>query len=134
MKKIIDIEGIGETIASKFQAMGITTTEQLLETGGTRLGRKSLSEKTEYLESLILRWVNHADLMRLKGVGGQHAELLEAAGVDSVVELARRDPANLHAKLTATNEVKHLVRDVPRLDEVTHWIQQAKELPRAVSH
>lgn len=134
MKKIIDIEGIGETIASKFQAMGITTTEQLLETGGTRLGRKSLSEKTEYLESLILRWVNHADLMRLKGVGGQHAELLEAAGVDSVVELARRDPANLHAKLIATNEVKHLVRDVPRLDEVTHWIQQAKELPRAVSH
>ena len=81
-----------------------------------------------YAEKLILRWTNHADLFRIKGVGPQFAELLEAAGVDTVKELRNRVPENLQPKLEEVNAEKHLVRRVPALKEVIKMIAQAKEL------
>ncbi|GIV58188.1 MAG: ferredoxin [Rhodothermaceae bacterium] len=134
MAKLTTIEGIGEVLAEKLKQAGVTSVENLLERGSTPQGRKELAEATGIDSSRILRFVNQADLMRLKGVGSEYAELLEAAGVDTVAELARRNAANLHAKLVEINEAKKLVRQVPSLSQVEAWIAQAKELPRAVAY
>ncbi len=131
---IIEIEGIGDVYAGKLSAVGIATVEALLEAGASRKGREELAEKSGIAGGLILKWVNHADLFRIKGVQKQYAELLEAAGVDSVPELAQRDPANLTKKLAETNEAKSLVRVVPSESQVTAWVAEAKTLPRVVTH
>ena len=134
MAKIIQIEGIGPTYAQKLNAEGITTTEELLNAGATPQGREALSEKTGIAESLILEWVNLADLMRIKGVGEEYSDLLEEAGVDTVAELARRNPENLLAKIIEVNAAKNLVRRTPYLSFVTSWVEQAKNLPRKVEY
>ena len=134
MAKILDIEGIGPTYAQKLTAEGITTTDALLEVGATSKGREELSEKTGIAESLILEWVNLADLFRIKGVGEEYSDLLEEAGVDTVVELSRRNAENLHAKILEVNEAKQLVRRPPALSVVQNWIEQAKTLPRKVEY
>ncbi len=134
MAKLTTIEGIGETLAAKFKSAGVGSVEKLLEKGCTAKGRKELAEATGIDAKRILRFVNHADLMRLKGVGGEYAELLEAAGVDTVAELARRNAANLHAKMEAVNAEKKLVRQTPSLSQVEAWIAQAKTLERTVTH
>jgi predicted flap endonuclease-1-like 5' DNA nuclease len=132
MSKLTTIEGIGEVYEAKFVEVGIKSVEALLEAGATKKGRIDLAEKSGISEKLVLKFVNHADLFRIKGIAGEYAELLEAAGVDTVVELAGRRPDNLTAKLAEVNEEKKLVRRVPVLKEVEKWIAQAKELPRAV--
>ncbi len=134
MTKLAIIEGIGEAYAAKLTAKGIKSVEALLKEGATPKGRKALAEGTGISEKLILTWVNHADLFRIKGIGGQYSDLLEAAGVDTVTELATRKAANLHEKLLAANAEKNLVRRVPTLKEVEGWIAQAKKLPRAVNY
>ena len=134
MAKILDIEGIGPTYAQKLTATGITTTDALLEAGATPKGREELSEKTGIAESLILEWVNLADLFRIKGVGEEYSDLLEEAGVDTVVELSRRNAENLHAKILEVNETKQLVRRPPAFSMVQRWIEQAKSLPRKVEY
>jgi predicted flap endonuclease-1-like 5' DNA nuclease len=134
MKNIIDIEGVGEVYAKKLSDAGIKSVEQLLEHAGTPKGRDELATKTGISGSLILRWVNHADLIRIVGVAEQFAELLEAAGVDSVPELAQRVPENLHAKMLEVNEKKNLVRRIPAVSQISAWVEQCKSLPRAVFH
>ena len=134
MAIILDIEGIGPTYAQKLTAQRITTTETLLDTASTPKGREALSEKTGIAESLILEWVNLADLFRIKGVGEEYSDLLEEAGVDTVVELSRRNAENLHAKILEVNEAKQLVRRPPALSMVQNWIEQAKGLPRKVEY
>jgi predicted flap endonuclease-1-like 5' DNA nuclease len=134
MGAIIRIEGIGEAYAKKLEAAGIATTEALLEQGSSREGRRKIGEDTGISDTLVLRWVNHADLFRIKGVEGQYAELLEAAGVDSIPELAQRMPANLAPKLAEVNDQKKLVRQLPTEDQVAGWVAQAKTLPRMVHH
>src|SRR3954468_12835519 len=103
MADVIQVEGIGEVFAQKLKDIGIATTDTLLEKGATRLGRRKLADESGISEALILRWVNHVDLFRIKGVEAQYSELLEAAGVDSVPELAQRVAANLHPKLVEAN-------------------------------
>ena len=134
MTNVIEIEGIGEVYAEKLNAVGITTVEGLLEAGATRKGRETLAESSGISGKLILTWVNHADLFRIKGVQQQYAELLEAAGVDSVPELSHRDPANLTKKMAEVNEAKNLVRQVPSETSVAQWVAEAKTLPRVVTH
>ncbi len=128
MYKIIEIEGIGDVYAEKLIAAEVKTTDDLLEKAASKKGREQLAEATGISEKLILKWANHADLFRIKGVAGQFAELLEAAGVDTVKELRHRVPANLHAKLVEVNEAKHLCNRVPAESEVAKMIEQAKEL------
>jgi predicted flap endonuclease-1-like 5' DNA nuclease len=106
----------------------------LLEKGATKKGRSELAEQSGITEKLILKWTNHADLARVKGVGGEYAELLEAAGVDTVPELAQRKPENLLAKMTEVNEEKKLVRRLPTVAQVEGWVEQAKALPRVITH
>ena len=134
MAKIEEIEGIGPAYAEKLAAAGIGTVEALLEQGATAAGRKAIGESTGIGVVLLLRWVNHADLYRISGIGKQYAELLEAAGVDTVPELAQRNGANLHEKLAAVQEEKKLTGRVPAFSQVEDWIQQAKNLPRVVTH
>lgn len=126
--KIIEIEGIGDVYAEKLNAAGVNTTEELLEKAATKKGREQLAEATGITEKLILKWANHADLFRIKGIAGQFAELLEAAGVDTVKELRHRVPANLHAKLVEVNEEKNLCNRVPSESEIEKMVEQAKEL------
>jgi len=132
--KIIDIEGVGEVYAEKLIAAGIETVPQLLNKCADPKGRQALEEETGISGKLILTWANHADLMRIKGVGPQFSELLEAAGVDTVKELALRNATNLASKLLECNEEKHLVRRVPVEKEVVKMIEQAKVLPPVMTY
>ena len=134
MAKIEEIEGIGPTYAKKLIEAGIKMTDDLLEAGSTPKGREELAEKTGISSKLILEWVNLSDLLRIKGVGEEYSDLLEEAGVDTVVELSRRNPENLHAKIVEINKEKKLVRKPPTLDDVRGWIEQAKKLPRKVQY
>jgi predicted flap endonuclease-1-like 5' DNA nuclease len=134
MAKIIDIEGIGPKYAKKLNDAGIKTVEGLLAAGKTPKGREELAAKAGIEKSLILEWVNHADLYRIKGVGEEYSDLLEEAGVDTVVELATRNPENLYQKILEVNEVKKLVRRPPSLKMVSSWVEQAKQLPREISY
>ncbi len=134
MTKVIDIEGIGPVYADKLQKAGVQTVEALLEQGYSPAGRKKLVETTGISDKLILKWVNHADLFRIKGVAGQYAELLEKAGVDTVVELSRRKAENLHQKMAEMNTQFNLVDKVPDQTIVAKWIEEAKTLPRKVTY
>jgi predicted flap endonuclease-1-like 5' DNA nuclease len=134
MSKLIDIEGIGEAFASKLSEAGIKSTRTLLERGATAAGRRSIAEKTAISEGKILEWINHLDLFRVKGIAGQYADLLEEAGVDTVVELAQRNPTNLHQKLAQVNGEKELVRQLPTESQLRSWIKQAAALPRVISY
>lgn len=132
--KVEEIEGVGTVYAEKLEAVGVKTTDDLLSRAATKKGREALAEESGISEKLILKWANHSDLMRIKGIGGQFAELLEAAGVDTVKELRHRVPANLHAKLVETNEAKNLCNRVPAESEVARMVEQAKEMEPAISY
>ena len=134
MANVIDIEGIGEVYAQKLRDKGVGTTEALLGEGATPHGRKELADKTGISDRLILKWVNRADLFRIKGIGEQYSDLLAAAGVETVLELAQRRADHLHQKMVETNEAKKLVRVVPGLEQVADWVEQAHKLPRVVSY
>jgi predicted flap endonuclease-1-like 5' DNA nuclease len=134
MAKLTEIEGVGEIYAQKLQEAGIGTTQALLEKGASPQGRQEIAGKTGISETLILQWVNHVDLFRIKGVGEEYADLLEAAGVDTVPELAQRNPENLYQKLVAVNQEKRLVRQLPTQAQVSAWIEQAKQLPRVITY
>lgn len=135
MGRIIDIEGIGRHYKRALkEKAGITTTEALLEAAGTPEQREELAAKTGIGPKLILEWANLADLFRVKGVGEEYSDLLEEAGVDTVVELAQRNPENLYAILGETNEEKLLVRRLPSLKQVQDWVAQAQRLPRILTY
>ncbi|HMO39967.1 MAG TPA: DUF4332 domain-containing protein [Saprospiraceae bacterium] len=132
--KIEEIEGIGPVMGEKLRAAGVKTTDALLENTKTKKQRQDLAEATGISEKLILRFANMADLFRINGVGQEFAELLEAAGVDTVPELAQRRPDNLTAKMEEVNAEKKLTRRTPSLKEVEKWVAEAKELPRALEY
>jgi predicted flap endonuclease-1-like 5' DNA nuclease len=134
MANLIDIEGVGEIYAKKLKAAGVSTTDALLKMGATPKGRKDIAEKSGIGDALILEWVNHVDLFRIKGVGEEYADLLEEAGVDTVPELAQRKPDNLLQKMTEVNAMKKLVRRLPVLSQVTNWVEQAKRMPRVITY
>ncbi len=134
MATLLKVEGIGPKYADKLAKVGLKSTEGLLKAGSTPQGRKKLSEETDISDALILEWVNHADLYRIKGVGEEYSDLLEEAGVDTVPELANRNPQNLVAKIQDVNATKKLVRKLPVLSQIEDWVQQAKKLPRVIQY
>ncbi len=131
---IEDIEGIGPKYGEMLRISGVRTTEQLLREGGSREGRKRLAEKSGVDEKRLLKWVNMCDLFRVKGVAGQYAELLEAAGVDTVKELRTRNAEHLISKLLEVNTEKKLVRQTPSASQVMEWVEEAKSLPAMVRY
>lgn len=134
MTKIIEIEGIGPVMAEKLEKAGIKTVESLLKECAAKSGRKKVAEETGIAETKILDFVNMADLMRINGVGAEFAELLVAAGVDTIKELRTRKADNLHAKLEEVNAAKKLTRRVPSLDMVVDFINKAKDIEPTVTH
>ncbi|GAB3673079.1 DUF4332 domain-containing protein [Salinisphaera aquimarina] len=134
MAKLSEIEGIGAASVEKLAACGCKNQAQLLDMCGKAAGRKKLAADSGISPKLILKWTNRADLARVKGIGEEYADLLEASGVDSVPELAQRKPENLHAKMVEVNEAKKLVRGLPGLGQVEKWVAAAKDMPRAVHH
>jgi predicted flap endonuclease-1-like 5' DNA nuclease len=134
MTKIIDIEGIGPVIAKKLSSAGIKSVEALLKRGATPKGREEIAKETGLGHKEILEWVNRADLYRIMGVGSEYSDLLENAGVDTVVELSKRDAKNLTIKMAESNAKRKVVRRLPVEKQVANWIAQAKKLPRAVSY
>lgn len=134
MTALAKIEGIGPKYAADLKKVGIATVEGLLKAGALAKGRKKLVEDTKISDKLILEWVNRADLFRIKGVGEEYSDLLEAAGVDTVVELGKRIPAHLMEKMAEVNAAKKLVRQLPTVKMVTSWVSQAKELKRVVEY
>ncbi|MEM7208017.1 MAG: DUF4332 domain-containing protein [Pseudomonadota bacterium] len=133
-KSIEAIEGIGPAYGAKLREAGCSSAAKLLAAGATRKGREQLAKSTGISGSIILRCVNMADLFRITGVASQFAELLEAAGVDTVKELKNRNAANLTAKMKEVNSAKKLTRAVPSEKMVSDWIQQASQLPPVVTY
>ncbi len=134
MTRLVAIEGIGDVYAAKLEAIGISSVKALLEQGATPQGRKQIEDKTAISGTLILRWLNRADLFRISGISEEYSDLLEAAGVDTVPELAQRNPQNLYQKLVEVNQTQQRVRRLPSETQVGHWIEQAKELPRIIHY
>lgn len=133
-RKITEIEGIGEVTAEKLSQAGITTVEDLLSMGADAKGRASIAEKAGLTDQKVLYLVGMADLIRINGIGGEFAELLKASGVDTVKELATRNAANLHAKITEVNEIKKLVRQVPSEGQIAKFVDEAKHTDSMVTH
>jgi predicted flap endonuclease-1-like 5' DNA nuclease len=134
MAKLETIEGIGPIYAERLRAAGVRSVEGLLRAGATPEGRQELERKTGIGHEYILDWVNRADLMRVRGVGEEYSDLLEKAGVDTVVELAQRNPEHLYQKITQVNDARRLVRRPPTRGMVARWAEHARMLPRVVSH
>jgi predicted flap endonuclease-1-like 5' DNA nuclease len=134
MGSIDTIEGIGVKNATRLRKARIRTTEALLKRGATRAGRREVAAATGLTAKQILEWVNRADLMRVKGIGEEYSDLLEAAGVDTVKELRNRKPENLLARVVEINGGKRLVRRLPTLKMVERWVEHAKELPPVVKY
>ncbi len=134
MGSIDMIEGVGPNYARTLRKAGIRTTEALLKRAATRKDRDALSEQTGIEVPRLLQWVNRADLMRVKGVGEEYSDLLEAAGVDTVKELRNRNSGNLIERMVEINRKKRLVRRLPTMSMVEGWVSHAKELDPVVKH
>ncbi|MBQ2969640.1 MAG: DUF4332 domain-containing protein [Bacteroidaceae bacterium] len=132
--KVVEIEGVGAAYAEKLAAAGINKVEELLAKCAAPAGRKALAEETGISDKLILKWTNHADLIRIHGVGPQFAELLEAAGVDTVKEFRHRNAENLATKMEEVNAEKNLVNRVPSVKELAKMITEAAALEVVVTY
>ena len=134
MQSIEKIHGIDPVVAARLRNAGITTVNALLKTCSTRTGRREIAKRAGVPDALLLRFVNHADLMRINGIGWQIACLMENAGVDSVPELAHRNPVNLCRQLAEANAQLKVVRQVPSVWRVTEWIEKARAMSAVVTH
>ncbi|MCJ7725072.1 MAG: DUF4332 domain-containing protein [Acidimicrobiia bacterium] len=134
MASIETVEGIGAKYGKKMRAAGIRSTGALLKAGATPKGRKALAATTGFSDHLILEWTNRCDLMRVRGVGEEYSDLLEASGIDTVKELRTRNPENLLKKMEEVNASKKLVRRLPALSMLKRWIAHAKELPPVMTY
>jgi predicted flap endonuclease-1-like 5' DNA nuclease len=132
--KIEDLEGVGPVYGARLGGAGVQTTDDLLEQAGPAAGRRALAAAADVSPDLLLRWVNHADLYRISGIGSEYADLLEASGVDSCAARARRNAANLATTMAEANAARALVRRLPTEEVVQGWIEQAQALPKVVTH
>lgn len=131
---IEDIEGIGEALGAKLREAGVKDTDTLLAKCKSPRDREALAATSGVDVKRILKFANMADLYRVKGIGSEYSELLEASGVDTVKELATRSPANLAAKLAEVNAQKNLTRRVPDESMCASWVEHAKTLPRMLEY
>ncbi len=134
MATIGAVAGLDPKSATRFRKSGVRTTEALLKRAATRRGRKDLAEATKLDEKQILIWVNRADLMRVKGIGSEYSDLLEAAGVDTIKELRRRNPTSLTKKMLQINESGKLVQRLPTEGMVERWVAHAARLEPIITY
>lgn len=134
MPALVNIEGIGESYAEKLAQAKIGTTQTLLKRAATRKGRTDVAKASGITPRKLLDFVNRADLFRIRGIGEEYSDLLEASGVDTVPELAQRNPEHLVETMAAVNRRKNLVRRVPGEKRVQGWIKQARKLKRVIEY
>ena len=134
MAKLTTIEGVGPVLSEKLRGAGVGSTDTLLRAGASKTGRRNIAAKSGIDEGRVLKFVNHADLMRVKGIGGEYAELLDAAGVDTIPELGNRNSTNLSGRMKQENDARKLVRLVPSQSRVSEWVRQAKTLDRIITY
>jgi len=134
LSKFNSIKGITAEFDLKLVEAGVVSLGGLLEACATKKGRTELAKQTGIAAEVLLKWANHADLARINGIGKEYAELLEAAGVDTVPELATRKAENLYAKIVEVNAANKHVTKVPSQQHITDWITQAANLPRAIHY
>jgi hypothetical protein len=131
---ITEINGIDDEVSAVFKSVGIRSTGRLLEAASTMKGRKNLAIKTGVDETRLLCWANVADRMRIKGIRKEYADLLQAAGVDTVKELKFRNPANLAKAMAEANKKRKMVRLLPSEKVVCRWIEHARKLPLKITY
>jgi len=131
---LTDIDGIDAEAVTILKSVGIRSTGGLLEAASTAKGRKSLAIKTGFEEKQLLSWANVADRMRVRGISREYAELLQAAGVDTVKELKYRNPGNLAKAMAEANRKRKMVRLLPSEKVVGRWIDHAKSLPLKITY
>jgi predicted RecB family nuclease len=129
-----DLDGITQEQIKLLRSVGIRTTEKLLEAAHSMRSRKRLSVDTGISEKLLLRWANMADRMRIKGIGEDHARLLEAVGVVTVRELKYRNPAHIAKAMRAYNDKRKLVRLLPNENAIKRWIAAAGKLDQKITY
>jgi len=131
---IKQLRGMTPSLEGALHTRGIYHTEQLLQAASTPAGREALGKQAGVATQTILELANRADLARVWGLAGVYSDLLEQAGVDTVKELAGRNPENLYAKLIQVNAKGRIARRVPSRSHVENWIAQARELPRRLEY
>ena len=131
---ISEIEGMSAFAASKLKSMGIRTTDALLEAARNVKGRKALSARTGISEQQLLEWANVSDYMRIPGMGKAKVNLMRAAGVTTVRELAHRNPARLAQNMKEVNTRRKLVRVLPSEKSVEQLIAQARKLQPKITY
>ena len=133
MASISAIRAIGHRDATKLRKARVRTTDALLNQAATRKGRADVSERTGIPTADLLRWAQQADLMRIKGVGSEYADLLAGAGVDTIKALRRRNAANLMAAMSQVNAKRRIVQRLPTVEMVQGWIDEANEIEPIVN-
>jgi predicted flap endonuclease-1-like 5' DNA nuclease len=131
---IKQIDGLDAEELKKLKALGIRTTDRLLEEAKNPRGRNLLAVKTGVDTTRILGWANAADRMRIKGMGKGYSGLLKAVGVDTVKELRYRNPANLAKAMSEANKKRKLVRFLPSEKLIARWVEQAKALTSKITY
>ena len=132
--KIIEIKGVGPSYGEKLESLNIKTTYDLLKKCTTPQDRRKISKKSKISETIILKWVNMIDLLRIKGIGVEISEFMECLGIDTINKLANSDPEILFQKMKDLNNNKNIIKRTPTLRKVENWISQAKEIPRIVKY
>ena len=133
MNSIDSINGMTHTEATKLRRARVRTTVTFLQIASTRSGRALLTKETGITSPKLLHWAKRAELMKIKNLGRDYADLLEAVGVESVADLKRRNPESLHEMMKNANQVKKIVDRMPSLKRVTNWIDDSKDIVITVS-
>jgi predicted flap endonuclease-1-like 5' DNA nuclease len=129
--RIDELYGVREELGAALKAQGLNDSDKLLAAAATPQDRAALAQRLGVDERDVLELANRADLARIKGIGRVYSDLLEQAGVDTVAELATRNPDHLYDKI-AEVAYEHFVQRLPRRADVASWVVQAQELPRAL--
>ncbi len=129
--QINELEGVSAELGEKLKALNLNNSDKLLAAAAQVSDREALAEKLGVESRRVLELANRADLCRIKGIGQIYSDLLEFSGVDTVKELAQRNPANLHAAILE-HASAHKVQRTPSEADVANWVEQAKGMDRAV--
>lgn len=133
MNSIDSINGMTHTEATKLRRARVRTTVTFLQIASTRSGRALLTKETGITSPKLLHWAKRAELMKIKNLGRDYADLLEAVGVESVTDLKRRNPESLHEMMHNANQAKKIVDRMPSLKRVANWIDDSKDIVITVS-
>jgi predicted flap endonuclease-1-like 5' DNA nuclease len=124
-----ELFGVREELHAALEAAGLHTSDQVLAASAHSRDRVALAARLNIDTKEVLELANRADLARIKGVGTVYSDLLEWTGVDTVAELAQRNPANLHAAIVKASDM-HFARQLPTPAQVAEWVAEAKTLER----